>query len=406
MARRTLPAFAAAVALASVLACDHLPFTGREGIEAVDPLPSPAGGPASSPQLMSEGSHAVLSWLEPGEGRTALRFSERTAAGWSEARTLVSSEELLVNSADVPSIQFLGDSSYAAQWLERLGSNPEAYSLLVSFSEDGGVTWSPPVHPHHDDTLTQHGFASFFRLDGGRIGLVWLDGRTTDLDQPDDIGDMALWSASFGPDHAQTSESVLDERVCDCCQTSAARTANTVVVAYRDRNSSEVRDIAVTRFEDGHWSSASPVHADGWTIRGCPVNGPAIDARGDNVVVAWFTAASGSGRVLTAFSHDGGRSFLPPVPVDDGAPRGRVDVTLVSDRVAFVSWTEAVAGHSEFRVRRIRSDDEAPGPSTTIAQVRGADYPKMTVNGDELLFAWTISDEGTTFIRTARASVP
>jgi hypothetical protein len=33
------------------------------------------------------------------------------------------------------------------------------------------------------------------------------------------------------------------------------------------------------------------VHADNWTMPACPVNGPAVAARGNDVVVGWYTAA-------------------------------------------------------------------------------------------------------------------
>ena len=36
----------------------------------------------------------------------------------------------------------------------------------------------------------------------------------------------------------------LDDRVCECCSTSAAMTANGPVIVYRDRSADEVRDIA------------------------------------------------------------------------------------------------------------------------------------------------------------------
>ena len=305
----------------------------------------------------------------------------------------------------MPSVHLLDGGRLAAQWLERLGPNPLAYALRLSFSDDSGLTWSPPVQPHHDVTLTQHGFASLFHVPGSALGLVWLDGRAMDPEKPEgESGNMALWSATFDNAHTQTSELSIDERACDCCQTSAAVTARGAIVAYRDRSLAEVRDIVVSRFEGGRWSAPSLVHEDGWTIHGCPVNGPAIDTRGDEVVVAWFTGSPGQGRVLAAFSHDVGRSFLPPVRIDDGFPRGRVDVAMVGAGSAVVSWTETIAGRPEFRVRRLRTDQE-PDESVKVANVAGSDYPRMAAHGDELLFAWVAREEGNTRVSTARASV-
>ena len=57
---------------------------------------------------------------------------------------------------------------------------------------------------------------------------------------------------------------------------------------------------------------------DGWKIDACPVNGPAVAAAADTVVVAWFTAAD-MPRVRLAYSRDGGRSFAAPIEVASGA---------------------------------------------------------------------------------------
>jgi hypothetical protein len=64
------------------------------------------------------------------------------------------------------------------------------------------------------------------------------------------------------------------------------------------------------------------LHADGWKIDYCPVNGPAAGAIGDTVAVAWFTGAQDTSRVRVAFSTDAGATFSAPVRADDGLPAG------------------------------------------------------------------------------------
>src|SRR5262245_18891800 len=119
---------------------------------------------------------------------------------------------------------------------------------------------------------------------------------------------------------------MLDMKVCECCQTSAAMTDDGPVVVYRDSSDQEIRDISVIRLTDGKWSQPRWVAQDGWQINGCPVNGPAIAASGRRVAVAWFTGAAGAQNVKLAFSGDLGESFGETITVDDGSPLGRVDV--------------------------------------------------------------------------------
>jgi hypothetical protein len=133
------------------------------------------------------------------------------------------------------------------------------------------------------------------------------------------------------------------------------------------------------------------VHADGWKIDGCPVNGPAVAARENRVVVAWFTSPNDSARVSLAFSDDGGATFSPPVRSDDGHPLGRVDVGLLDDGTAVVSWLERTAAGAEVRVRSIAASGRR-GPSVRIgtsSAERASGFPRMASTGKRMVLAWT-----------------
>lgn len=414
--RRVAECLFVAGLLMAISACKARPATdaGQQDIAAardayvnwtlvVESLPAPTKVASRSPQLTARGERAILSWLETANFKSALKFAERTPSGWSDPQSVASGEDVVTNAADVPSVRPVGDRTLGAHWNRQYGDDPEAYSLQLSWSQDGGRTWSQPVTPHHDSTQTQHGFGSLFETAGESRGVVWLDGRAMKPGAPE--GSMALWAAAFSADGRQLSETSIDGRACECCQTSVAETAEGVIVAYRDRTAEEVRDISVTRLVDGRWTSPVQVHNDGWTINGCPVNGPSVDARGREVVVAWFTAARGEGEAFLAFSHDAGRSFSAPIRVDDGACRGHLDVELLADGSAAVSWTAAGGGHSQFNVRRIEQNGARSAP-VAVANVSGDEYPRLAHGKDELLFTWVEADDGYSHVRTARASLP
>jgi hypothetical protein len=365
---------------------------------ALEPIPSPAAGSATAPQLTTAGSRTILSWLEETGSGASLKFAERTGTGWSEPRTAAEGDTLVVNFADVPSVRLLADGTLAAQWLEEDGPDPEAYTLRISWSRDGGATWSPSITPHHDGKQTQHGFASLFQAPGAGLGLVWLDGRTMA-----DTGEMGLQAAMFEHDGTQRGELTVDPRACECCPTAAASTSEGIIVAYRDRSAAEVRDIAVTRLVAGLWSEPTLVHADNWEIDACPVNGPAISARDADVAVAWFTAVGDEGRTFAAFSSDGGRTFGAPSRVDEGSALGRVGVELLADGSAAVSWIDFSTNRSQVKVRRVDADGSR-GPAVTIAEATGNQFPRIAQGAGELLFAWTeTSGENRSVLRTARA---
>jgi hypothetical protein len=232
--------------------------------------------------------------------------------------------------------------------------------------------------------------------------MIWLDGRQTAAGPTDaskgaashghggGAGAMTLRSTGLQRGAAPGEDVLVDARVCDCCPTTAARTSRGVVVAYRDRSEGEIRDISIARLIDGRWQPGGLVHPDGWKIEGCPVNGPALASAGDNVALAWFTAAGDEGKVQVAFSRDGGNSFGAPVRVDGGSPLGRVDVELLPDGSAVVLWLEAAKGSGALQARRVFADGRR-GPAVRVAGVsadRSSGHSRIVRSGDELYFAW------------------
>ena len=282
----------------------------------VTPVTSPAAVNSGQPQLSALGNRVVLSWIERSGDTAALRFSERTDTGWSAAQTVASGTNWFVNWADVPSVIPLQHESMAAHWLQKSASSTYAYDVRLAFSRDRGRTWSASVTPHHDGTRTEHGFASLFPMPGQGLGVVWLDGRQMKEGAHEgmDAGNMSLRGAMFAPDGNQASEMAIDDRVCECCPSAAAVTADGPIVAYRNRTSDEIRDIYVSRLVGGKWTEPRAVHNDNWRIAACPVNGPALSANGRDVAIAWFTAVGDEGHVYAAFSSNAGETFGPPIP--------------------------------------------------------------------------------------------
>jgi len=375
----------------------------------VESLTSPAAAGSAQPQLSVSARGVLLSWVESAGKNATLKFSERTSAGWSAPVTVASGTDWFVNWADVPSVVRLADGTLAAHWLQRSGPDTYAYDVRLSYSRDGGKTWAPSFTPHHDGTKTEHGFASLFQMPGSGLGLVWLDGRNMKSGHEGaggdhGSGDMSLRFASFGRDWKPTADTALDLRTCECCPTAAAVTSEGPIVAYRDRAPGDVRDILVTRLEKGKWTEPAPVFADGWQFPACPVNGPALSARGPNVAIAWFQAKDGNPKAFAAFSSDAGRTFGPPQRLDREGSLGRVDIELLPDGSAAAAYIDVTANHAEFRVRRLHPSG-TPSASITIANLannRSSGYPRMALSGDELVFAWVDRDNGSS-VKTASA---
>ncbi len=360
-----------------------------------------SGAPGSGqPNLFATpDGRVLLTWHQPNNaGGYDLKIAERRQGIWSEPQTVASGNPFFVNWADFPSAVELEDGTWLVHWLQKVAPSTYAYHVYTAFSRDRGYSWGPAVVPHRDSSPTEHGFVSIVPWEGGGA-LVWLDGREmrggSDGEAGSEEGAMTIRFATMNLDGSLGEEVLLDSRTCECCQTAMVRTARGLLVAYRDRTEEEIRDISVVRWEGGRWTEPRRVAEDNWHFPACPVNGPALSARGDTVSLAWFTGSGGEPKVYVAFSRDGGASFGAPVRVDGGRPLGRVDVELVSGGAALVSWLESGSAQAEIRVRRVTESGDL-GEYRVVApssEARSSGFPRMALAGDELVFAWVVPGE-------------
>ena len=206
---------------------------------------------------------------------------------------------------------------------------------------------------------------------------------------------MTLRGAIIALDGSRSNEAVLDDLVCDCCQTDVAVSGEGPVAIYRDRTSEEIRDIYVTRYVDGVWQPGTPVSNDNWVIAGCPVNGPAIAAAGDLVVATWFAAPDDKTIVQAAKSNDAAKTFGEPVVIASDNALGGVGIALIDSTSYAVSWMESNDESSyNINVRTLTIDGKIGRVQTVGRSNISHIVPQMRRVDDNLILAWTdeISD--------------
>lgn len=379
----------------------------------VTELSSPAGPGSEAPNLArGPDGRIYLSWTESAGAVSRLAYSELGEGGWSVAGRVAEGENWFVNWADFPALLPLGEGRLAAHWLVRSGPGTYAYDVHVGLSADAGRSWQSLGPVHDDATETEHGFVAFYpyRADDGKLwpGLVWLDGRKMagadgEHGSKDKASGMTLRHARIQPDGSRTEELELDGLTCDCCQTAAVSLGETVLIAYRDRSEDEIRDIHLQRRDSGGWRDQGELFPDRWQISGCPVNGPALDARGDRVAIAWFTAAHDRPVVKAGISHDAGRTF-DFYELEAGNVLGRVDVALTVDGAA-VSWLAGTASGAAIRLQAFGADGAPSGKPLTIVESqasRGSGFPQLISSGNDLLLAWTDVNSKPSRVRTSK----
>lgn len=341
----------------------------------------------------------LLSWIEPAGNGHALKVSQFDERTWSSPRLVAQADNWFVNWADFPSVVAISGSLWASHWLVRREAGGYAYDIHAALSMDSGSSWSEAFIPHNDGTDTEHGFVSLFP-DSGGVGMLWLDGRkmVNEFDENDvRASGMALRAGTFGTDTLPVREALVDDLVCDCCQTDIAVTATGPVAIYRNRTTEETRDIYVSRREFGEWQPGIAISNDGWEIDACPVNGPVIRANGDRVAAVWFTGANDVPQVKAAWSADAGRTFSAPVSVDTDRPSGHVGAALLPGGDLVVSWLRSdSAGGGNLLVKRVSpqggmSDDLLIELATDVFAFS---VPQIAISNDDLILAWTEEQEG------------
>ena len=365
----------------------------------------PANSDSLAPNLTVVGGHLAASWLEENEpeggGRShRLRFSRLVDGEWLPPATIAEGEDFFANWADIPAVIESGDGSMVAHWLEKTGEETYAYSIFLARSADSGRSWQPLGRLNDDATPTEHGFVSWVP-EADAVRAFWLDGRAMVEEGP-----MSLRTTIVREEVLPSA--VLDERVCDCCATTAEVVDGEPLVVFRDRSESEVRDIAIVRRESGQWGASTRVASDGWVIPGCPVNGPATAVEGDDLFVAWFTAAADNPSVWAALSRDGGASFDEPILIDGDAPLGRVDLVSTGEAGAIVSWLANGPGVARLKLSLLTSDGRVQR-SVAVAETqstRASGFPRLERIEDRIYLIWVdVAEDRTSRLRLAEIPV-
>jgi hypothetical protein len=368
----------------------------EKDILSITTMESPADSVSLAPYLFTDKNEQVyLSWISRQTGKSTLQYSVLRADGWSPAQAIASGSNWFVNWADYPVLAGDGASSMIAHYLEKSENGKYTYDIKLRVSADSGKSWSEPILLHDDGKKAEHGFVSMAAFEENYF-VAWLDGRNAVMEENENgheghQGQMTVRGAIVDKSGKKVQEWVLDNKVCDCCQTSTVITANGPVVIYRDRSDTEIRDMSIVRLVNGEWTKPQSIYADNWKIEGCPVNGPRIAALGNNMAIAWFSSPNENSQVKLVFSNDGGASFSEPVQVNKEKAIGRVDIEMIDENTAWVSWMEG----SKIKAARVnrKGKIEKSIDIATTSESRSSGFPQMTRSGNRLIFAWTDAQE-------------
>jgi hypothetical protein len=322
-------------------------------------IKNPSSPNSSLPRLFSSGEDLLMSWVQNKDSIANLKYSK-----------------------------FNG--SILTNVLQKSAEGTYTYDIRLQLFSKQKNTWKNNILLNKDGKKSEHGFVSILPYNNDSFFVTWLDGRTL-VDVPKENEQMTLRAAFIDAEGEISNDILLDDRTCECCNTAATMTANGPIVAYRDRSDTEIRDISIVRFVNGNWTAPKNVYQDQWKIPGCPVNGPAIDSFNGAVALAWFTAENDNPRIQVSFSEDQGKTFGLQYRVDSGNAIGRVDVVMIDQNNAVISWMEPDGIDTLIQVLKVSSNGEKNTPITITKtrSERSSGFPQLELVGDTLYVAWT-----------------
>jgi hypothetical protein len=288
-------------------------------------------------------------------------------------------------------------------------------TLKLARSTDGGRTFGRPQEIQAQGARGNRGWASMTAADDGSLHVVWLDHRETapapsaaaaphqhgaSAEQPRDGAAAAqrsgLYYARLGP--GALSERLIARGVCYCCKTAVSTgPGGRVAAVWRHVYPGNLRDIAAATSTDNGGSFTQPqrVSEDGWSIDGCPENGPSVIIQGTAQHLVWPTVVAGrepAGAIFYAHSSDG-RHFSKRLRVSAAANRDpeHVQVIQADGGDLIVAWDEVAEKTRRVVATRVRAGDSAAvaGEPTVVSAGRPARHPALAATSTGVIVAWT-----------------
>jgi hypothetical protein len=350
----------------------------------------------STPWIASLGSDVVVAWAATVQGKGDIYVAMSRDAGRtfaSPARVNATAGDARVSGEIAPRVSLSAQRSGSPIVSVTWNAKDATTHVKTARSTDGGRTFGPAISLQSAGAPGDRGWQAAATDSTGKLHAMWLDHRG--LAAPSDAN--AHKGEHDGVAMAQKSglyywggapERELFKGVCYCCKTALAiGPKNEIYAAWRHVFAGNMRDMAFTLSRDGGktFSPLVRINEDGWSIRGCPDDGPAmaVDAKGV-VHLTWPTVQNEQGVILYAFSKDG-RTFSTPmrVPTLGGPKPSHPQIAVDKSGRVFIAWDESRSGVRTAAVARV--------DTRSTPQVLGATsmYPVMAATDAGIVAAWT-----------------
>lgn len=369
-----------------------------------------AGRASSTPWMASLGSDVAIAFSAAAEGKGDIYVAMSHDGGRTfglPVRANTVAGEARISGEIAPRVTLStgkSESIVSVTW----NAKDNGTQIKTARSTDGGKTFGPAISLQSGLTPGDRGWQAAAADSNGKLHVMWLDHRgmaaATDHATHKGEGDgaaMALRSGLYYWGGAPERE--LFKGVCYCCKTAMAiGPKNEIYAAWRHVFPGNLRDMGFTMSRDGGktFSSLLRVAEDGWSINGCPDDGPAmaVDAAG-SIHLAWPTVKNDTGVILYATSKDGAAFSMPVrVPTLGGPKPSHPQIAIDPTGHPVIAWDEAING-----VRQAASVTAGAGGSFSKAAAIGdGTYPVLAPSDGAMIAAWTSGPAARSVIKVRR----
>ena len=354
----------------------------------------------STPWIAAAGSFVAVTWAAAANGKgDVFLATSRDGGGTFSAPVRVNSVEgtARVSGEIAPRVAVSAAAGKEPIVTVTWNAKEAATAIKTARSRDGGRTFVEEKNLQKPGAIGDRGWQASTLDARGTLHSIWLDHRAMAAgkaagDQSQHKGEhdgvamaqrSALYYAADG-----MPERELFKGVCYCCKTAmASGPKGEIYAAWRHVFAGNMRDMAFTMSRNGGktFTPLTRVNQDGWSIQGCPDDGPAmaVDAKG-TVHLVWPTVKDEQGVILYATSQNG-VTFSTPVrlPTLGGPKPSHPQIAINAAGSAFVAWDEVRDG--------VRRAAIAPIGGRAAPQILGdaTSYPVMAATASGLVAAWT-----------------
>lgn len=290
----------------------------------------------------------------------------------------------------IPRMTVSGNNVYAV-WDDNSSGNSEIY---LAKSTDAGMTFGSPINISNS---AGNSVRSQISISGNIIYIVW------DERPPSTSQDHVFISRSLDDGSTFSTPIKLDNANAAVFPRVSSSGSNVFVVWTGSpplgSPSGLGSEVSIAISTDYGVTFGAPID-----LSNAPDSStrPQIVANGNNIHVAWADYSPGDADIFIRTSTDSGSTFGPAVNISNNSGgSGWLPVTLpvliASGNNIYVTWTDDTPGNSDtFFAKSTDNGNTFSTPINVSNDFGDVFYPKMTINGNNILISWHGFISGTT----------